>query len=273
VALTVDGRKVTDPVGFRASEIGATIFAAVTGFRTVDTWRRVAQELEFTTLVLTAAPLALAMGVSELQCVILDVGGGTTNLALWLNGQPVAFDSVPIGGASLTQTLMQAWDVPFDTAERLKRAYVGGYLADDDRAQVLEVMFPALRAWLEGTELAMARLDREHPLPQRVYLLGGGSAPREMVEAARALAWSERLHFVRYPQVGRLLPTDVSGVINRSELGGGTGDVTALALAASAARQTGQAARPVRILSELCDRHTPGSPAAQRQSSKRGSGR
>jgi cell division ATPase FtsA len=254
VALSVDGRKVTDPVGFRASEIGVTIFAAVTSAQTVDAWRQVAQELEFSTLILTAAPLALAMGVSELQGVILDVGGDTTDLTLWLNGSPVALDSVPIGGTALTQTMMRAWDLPFDTAERLKHAYVGGYLSEDDSAQVLEVMFPALRTWLEETELAMARLDREQPLPQRLYLLGGGSAPVEMVEAARALAWSERLHFVRYPQVGRLLPRDVSGVINRSELGAGTGDVSALALAAWAARQAGQPARPARLLNELCER-------------------
>jgi cell division ATPase FtsA len=258
VALTVDGRKVTDPVGFRANEISATVFAALTSTETVEAWRQIAQELDFSMLTLAAAPLALAQGLNESQGVLLDVGGDTTDLTLWQGGQPVALGSVPLGGAALTQTMMHAWELPFDTAERLKRAYVGGYLTDEDRAQILQVMFPALRAWLEETEMTMARLELENPLPHRLYLFGGGSALPEMVEAARALAWSERLHFERYPQVGQLRPTDVPGVVNRTDLGQGTGDVSALALAAWSALQDRQLERPARILNELCGGHCSG---------------
>lgn len=258
VALTVDGRKVTDPVGFRAKEIGATVFAALTSTQTVEVWRQIAQELDFSMLTLAAAPLALAQGLNESQGVLLDVGGDTTDLTLWQGGRPVALDSVPLGGAAMTQTMMHAWELPFDTAERLKRAYVGGYLTDEDRVQILQVMFPALRAWLEETEMAMARLGQEEPLPHRLYLFGGGSALPEIVEAARALAWSERLHFKRYPQVGRLRPTDVPGVVNRTDLGQGTGDVSALALAAWFALQARQLERPARILNELCGDHYSG---------------
>ena len=98
----------------------------------------------------------------------------------------------------------------------------------------------------------MARLNRDEPLPQRVFLLGGGSALPEMAEAVRSLAWSQRLHFTRYPQVGQLRPTDVPGVVNRTGRGRQMGDVSALALAAWAAQQEQPPERPARILSELC---------------------
>jgi cell division protein FtsA len=252
VALTVDGRGVTDPVGFRGHEIGATVFAALTRAETVDTWRLIAKELEFSTLTLTAAPMALVAGLAASQGIFLDIGGDTTDVTLWQAGQPVALDSLPIGGAALTRLLIRTWDLSLDEAERLKRIYASGKLTGDDRVRIQEVMFPALRTWLEETEGALARLVQEGSLPQNLYLLGGGSALPEMEEATRSLAWSERLHFARYPQVSRLRPTDITGVANRTSLGQGAAAVSALALAAWAARQDQPLDRPARILSGLC---------------------
>jgi hypothetical protein len=251
VALTVDGRGVTDPVGFRGKEIGATVFAGLARVETIQTWGLVARELEFSTLILAAAPLALAVGLSEPQGMLLDVGGATTDLTWWRTGRPVALDSLPTGGMALTRALVQKWSLSPERAERLKRAYAAGRLPDDAQAQVGEIMSSALRAWSEETEAALARLSQDELLPQQLYLLGGGSILPEMFEAIRSLAWSQRLHFSRYPQVDRLRPTDVPGVVNRTDLGRGAGDMSALALAAWAAHQNRPSERPARILAEI----------------------
>jgi cell division protein FtsA len=251
VALTVDGRGVTDPVGFRCQEVGATVFAALARKETIQTWGLVARELEFTTLILAAAPLALTAGLSEPQGMLLDVGGMTTDLTWWRAGRPVALESVPVGGTALTRLLVQQWGLPLERAERLKRAYTSGRLDDEARALVLEVMSPALRSWLEETEATLATLNREEPLPQWLYLLGGGSALPEVAEAVCSLAWSQRLRFARYPQVDRLRPADVRGVVNRTDRGGSAGDVSALALAAWAAIQRRPPDRPARVLGEI----------------------
>lgn len=253
VALEVDGKAVTDPVGFRGREIAAKVFAALARAETIDLWRQVAEGLEFSVLTITAAPMALVSGLSESRGILLDVGGSTTSLTLWQAGKPVAVSSIPVGGAVLTRALMRTWDLTSDSAERLMRAYASGQLTDRDKSQVLEAMFPALRTWLEKTESALARLHREKPLPERLYLLGGGSGLPEVMETACALAWSDGLHFQRYPLVERLRPTDVAGVMNRTELGRGAGDVSALGLAAWAANQSRLQDRPARILRELCE--------------------
>jgi cell division ATPase FtsA len=202
--------------------------------------------------------LALVSGLSESRGILLDVGGSTTSLTVWQAGKPVAVSSIPVGGAVLTRALMRTWDLSSDSAERLMRAYASGQLTDRDKSQVLEAMFPALRTWLENTESALARLHREKPLPERLYLLGGGSGLPEVMETACALAWSDGLHFQRYPLVERLRPTDVAGVMNRTDLGRGAGDVSALGLAAWAANQRRPQDRPARILRELCERQGSG---------------
>jgi cell division protein FtsA len=251
VSLTIDGRRVTDPVGFRGGEVGATVFAALARAEVVESWGLVARELEFSSLTLTATPLALAAGVPDLQGILVDVGGATTDLTWCRAGRPVILDSLSTGGEALTRALGLKWRLTPNRAEYLKRAYASGQLSDEANAQVRDVMSPALQAWLGETEAAMARMNREEPLPQRLYLLGGGSAVPEIADALRSLAWSQRLHFARYPQVDRLEPTDVPGVVNRTGFGRNPGDVSALALAAWAASQDRPPERPARILAEL----------------------
>jgi hypothetical protein len=252
VTLMVDGRRVTDPVGFRGREIGATVFAALARAKTVEAWRKLAEKLEFGTLILTVAPMTVVLGLPEPEGVLLDVGGDTTDLTLWRAGRPVALSSLPTGGNALTQLLGRRWGLSYEDAERLKRAYTDGLLDEADQARVLEVMSPAVRTWAEELEIALARLDQEQPLPHRLYLLGAAAALPEMMEAARALAWSERLHFARYPQLASLRPTDVPGVVNSTKLGKSVGDVSALALAAWAARYAEPRDRPAQILAQLC---------------------
>jgi hypothetical protein len=252
VTLTVDGRRVTDPVGFRGRELEATVFAALARAETVDAWRMAAREFEFSTLTLAAAPLALTAGLTESQGLLLDVGGTTTDLTWWRAGRPVALASLAKGGADLTRLLLRKWRLSPDKAEQLKAAYAGGRLSAEARSDVLGALAPALQAWLEETEALLTGLDHDEPLPQQIYLLGGGSMLPEIVDAVRTLAWSQRLNFVRYPQVGRLQPTDVPGVVNRTDQGRSAGDVAALALAAWAASQSRPPDRLGRLLGELC---------------------
>ena len=252
VALTVDGRGVTDPVGFRGKEIGAAIFAALTRVGTIQMWGAVAEELEFSSLTLTATPLALAASLPVSHGVLVDIGGAATDLIWCSAGRPVAMETLKLGGDALTAALGRKWGLAPVGAERLKRAYSSHELSEEAEAQVKSVLWPTLAQWLEEMEAALARLSHDEPLPQQIYLLGGGSALPEVIDAVRSLAWSEQLRFVRYPEVSSLRPTDVPRVANQSGMGRELGDVPALALASWVADQEGRADRPARVLAELC---------------------
>jgi cell division ATPase FtsA len=255
VSLTVDGLRVTDPVGFRGHAVGATVFAALAQRDSILAWQFVAETLEFSTLTLTPAPLALAAGLKGSQGVLVDVGGATTDLTWWKASRPVALDSLPLGGSLLTRSLSKAWNLSSDRAKRLMKAYAEDRLDEEARSRVSEVLSPALDSWKVGTEDALSRLNQDEPLPERFYLLGGGAVLPDVVEAVRSLAWSERLEFDRYPQVDHLRPTDIPGIVNRTEMGREPGDVSALALAAWASHQGRPPDRPTRVLSEFCQTH------------------
>ena len=208
--------------------------------------------MDFTSLTLTATPLALAASLPVTQGILVDIGGAVTDLIWCGAGCPVVMESIPVGGHTLSGALARKWGLSAERAERLKRAYSGGALSADAESQIQAVLWSTLVKWLEDVETALARLSHHEALPQHVYLLGGGSALPEMVEAVRSLAWSQRLQFARYPEVDCLQPTDVPGVANRSGMGRELGDVSALALASWIAKQQREAHRPARILAELC---------------------
>jgi hypothetical protein len=252
VGLSIDGRGVTDPIGFRAAEIGAVVFVSLAQASTITTWRTVAQEMDFRELILVGTPTALAASFPLPQCMLVDVGGESTDIIWCRTGRPAALHSVPCGGSLLTRLLARRWRLTTDRAERLKRAYVAGRLSQEANETVQGALLPGIQNWLAQVEEGLAHLNLDEALPSNLSLLGGGSTAPEILDSVRALAWSRRLTFARHPEVHRLRPTDVPGVVNRTELGRGLGDVTPLALAAWAARQKQPPDRPALLLRQLC---------------------
>ena len=124
----------------------------------------------------------------EMGVALLDIGGGTTDIAAFMRGALTHTDVVPIGGESFSADVAYGLKVPFEDADRLKVRYgsvVSGEVDDvapvllDDRhysakfiSQILEY-----RA-REVLELARDSMDdaRLRPfLPGGIVLTGGGS--------------------------------------------------------------------------------------------------
>jgi cell division protein FtsA len=258
VAITVDGRRVTDPVGFDGAQLGTTVFAAMADVATLESWRLIGKDLGLSALTLAPMPLVLTAGLPGAEGVALDIGGVTTDVILWRAGRPVTVDSLPLGGESVTAALVEKWHLAPERAEQVKRMYTSGRLEREAGAQLRDAMRPAVQLWLEETEAVLELMNRDEPLPGHVYLLGGGSALPEMAEATRALAWSERLVFSRYPQVRCLQPTDVPGLSNATGQTFAAGDLSLLALSAWAARRGCSQDRPELLLGRLCTRYQRG---------------
>lgn len=70
---------------------------------------------QFASSQVTIPPLKKEIGV-----VLLDIGGGTTDGMVFLNGKPTKVFTVNIGGKLMTNDLSIGFGIPFDEAERLK---------------------------------------------------------------------------------------------------------------------------------------------------------
>ncbi len=86
-------------------------------------------------------PLASSLSVlsheeKDLGILLIDIGGGTTDLALWKEGSLLFSSSLPIGGQHFTYDLAQALRISQMEAERLK--VKEGTLFEEDKSVTLQ---------------------------------------------------------------------------------------------------------------------------------------
>lgn len=66
----------------------------------------------------------------ELGVVLIDIGGGTTDIAVWKDGSLIHSQIIPVGGNHFTNDLAVALKIPHNEAERIKINH-GSVLADN----------------------------------------------------------------------------------------------------------------------------------------------
>ncbi len=62
----------------------------------------------------------LSSGEKDVGVVLIDVGGGTTDVAIWKSGSLIHSQIIPIGGNHFTNDLAVALKIPYSEAERIK---------------------------------------------------------------------------------------------------------------------------------------------------------
>ena len=87
-----------------------------------------------------AAGLAtLVADERELGATVIDMGGGTTGMAVFGEGQLLHTAQLPIGGVHVTNDLARLLSTPVAHAERLKTLYGNAQSCPDDEREMLPV--------------------------------------------------------------------------------------------------------------------------------------
>ncbi|MCX7012325.1 MAG: cell division protein FtsA [Candidatus Sumerlaeota bacterium] len=127
-AFFLNGAKshVLNPLGISAQQLGVKmhlILASVSSARNlIRCVRRAGLRAADVVLESLASSLSiLSDHEKELGCVLLDVGGGTTDVAVFKNGSIRATGETPLAGNSVTQDIQCCWKLSFHDAEMLKK--------------------------------------------------------------------------------------------------------------------------------------------------------
>ncbi len=75
----------------------------------------------------------------ELGATLVDMGGGTTSLAVFGEGELLHTAQVPVGGQHVTRDIAGVLSTPIDNAERLKTLYGNAHGSPDDEREILPV--------------------------------------------------------------------------------------------------------------------------------------
>lgn len=243
-AQRLDGAAITKLEGQRGREVEVDVIATFLPRTVIDSLQAVLDAVGLRMRTLTLEPIA-ALGVvvpatmRHLNLLLVDIGAGTSDIALTRKGSVVAYDMVPTAGDEITETLSEAYLLDFPTGEKVKRQIgkkqkvtfqdILGHRHTVAAEELRSAVAPAVENLAEQIAQRVLRLNGGPP--QAVLLVGGGSLTPGLEEAvAAALGLPANRVAVR----GRKAITGVEGA---KSLLKGPDAVTPIGIAVSAREQ------------------------------------
>jgi cell division protein FtsA len=153
-------QNIKDPVGYNGVKVGAN-FHIITGDRNaIKNIRRAVNRSSLTTKDLVLQPLASASSVMsdidmEAGVAILDIGGGTSDLAVFYEGILKHTAVIPFGGENITNDIRLGLGVLKSQAEAMKVQF-GSALADEAKANAF-ITIPGLKG-MPAKEISVKNL-------------------------------------------------------------------------------------------------------------------
>lgn len=221
--IRIDGQPVVNPNKFQGRNIEFQIFHAFAPLVNVGAIQSVIQALKLQIKTIAATPFAIAYALqtekSKTDAIIIDIGAGTTDVALIRNGGIEGSRSYALAGNSFTEAIMDYFNSSFEEAEEVKILYSKNKLENKLNTQVNKVIAEHAKLWRQGLEITLEDLMNDQVLPSNIYLLGGGSLLPEIHNTFEE-SWNKKLFFEKKPKAEIVLPEmfkikDASGLVNK----------------------------------------------------------
>ena len=236
VDVRIDGYRKSNPLNFQGHDVSMSVFNAYAPLTNLGALESIAQELNLhQTLSIAAEPYAVARSVevedmSDFGAIFIDIGGGTTDIAIVRNGGLEGTKMFALGGRAFTKRLCQEFELTIEQAEEMKISYSFGKLSAENSQKIALLYAEDAKVWLGGVEISLAEFAETDVLPSRIFLCGGGSALPEIKRVLSESEWAEHLPFSRAPQVSFLQPKDIARVTDQTGELNNPQDITPLGL-------------------------------------------
>ncbi len=216
--VRVDGYPVTNPVGFTGKNLEVTVFNTFAPMTHIDAVETVVRELDLELASAVAQPYALARACASEEVwseggIFVDVGGGTTDVALVRDGGVEGTRMFNLGGRAFTRRLALAFGLSYEEAEARKLRHSEGLLSAEQHRQVSELLSA-----------------------ENIFLCGGGSLLPELTLEMGKNNWAAGLSFPRSPKIRHLVPPDVRNLTDSTGQLSSPQDIAPMGLANHALR-------------------------------------
>ncbi len=135
-SFVVDGQEgVQDPRGMDGSRLEVEVHIITVSSSAVNNLTKCVRRAGVEVEGLVFAPLAsgeavLTSAEREMGVVVADVGGGTTDVAVYVEGSPAYVGVIEVGGEYITGDIAHVLNMPPSSAEDVKKKY--GHAISDD---------------------------------------------------------------------------------------------------------------------------------------------
>ncbi len=197
----LDGSMIINPKGHRGAVLSAEIIATFLPHIVVDSLYTVMSRAELEVISLTLEPIAainiaIPQKLRLLNLALVDVGAGTSDIAITKDGSIVSYGMVDMAGDEITEVLAREFLLDFDAAENLKlRLMKEEQLSFSDIVGIPYNMHrDEILSRIEGTidKITNSISERIHEVndrpPSAIFCIGGGcQVPGFTEKLAKAL--------------------------------------------------------------------------------------
>jgi cell division protein FtsA len=242
--VNIDGYKISNPLGFKGTNVTMTVFNVFAPLVHFEALTAIATALKKDLLSIASEPYAVSKSLgfedgSDFSAIFIDIGGGTTDVAVVVNGGVIATQMFGIGGRVFTKRLAKHFNMSFQEAEQQKIQFSHDKLSQRETTSIEKLFASDLNIWLEALALTLQDIPHVDVLPSKILLCGGGALLPLIKESLETEDWFTSLHFSKPPKISYLHPKDIINILDQTHLIKNIQDVTPMALANLALELTG----------------------------------
>ncbi len=184
----LDGNFMEKLEGHKGNRIGVDVLATFLPYTVVDSLYTVMDRVGLEVVNLTLEPIAsmniaVKKSLRLLNIALVDIGAGTSDIAISKDGTIVAYAMASIAGDEVTENIAKAYLLDFDAAEKLKIKLaskeihkftdVVGIEHEIKTNDILDKIDDTIKTIAK--EIAAKILAINEKAPSAVFLIGGGS--------------------------------------------------------------------------------------------------
>ena len=186
VKFFLDGMPIESLLGQRGKSISCEVIATFLPRVVVDGLVSAFELADMKVALMTLEPIAamdilIPPDIRKLNIALVDIGAGTSDIAISRDGTVLGYGMVPLAGDEVTEVIMKAFLVDFNTAEYIKRnnakEIVFKNILDQelklDRSYLIEVISPVVENI--SVKISEKIMELNGKPPEVVMCIGGGS--------------------------------------------------------------------------------------------------
>ncbi len=224
VYYQLDNNRISSPVGHRAKSVAIEVIVTFLPRIVLDSIFAVLRKARIEAINLTLEPISamnaiIPVEMRRLNIILVDIGAGTSDIAISRDGVVFAYGMVPEAGDEITEAISHQLLVDFSTAEKIKRALdTSDQVEYEDiwsrkhRINTKDAKF-ILSASVKNLASAIAKtgLELNGSAPSAIVLVGGGALTSNLIDAL-ALSFN-----IASDKIGIRLPAMISALKDSSK--------------------------------------------------------
>ncbi|WBW96036.1 cell division protein FtsA [Oceanirhabdus sp. W0125-5] len=185
----LNGYLISNLLGHKGEKISCEVIATFLPRSVVESLYTVVNKLELEVMNMTLEPIAameaaVPKNLRLLNIGLVDIGAGTSDIAICSKDSVVAYGMVPMAGDEVTEVIAQSYLTDFNTAEKIKCGLLNqesvtyidimGFENSVTKDDVTKLISPLVEKISEGICSKIIELNGGKA-PNAIFLVGGGA--------------------------------------------------------------------------------------------------